>query len=56
MLNLAIVLTENAQRFPERTAVIADDRKLSYGELDAITSRLADSLGAAWACTRARSC
>jgi hypothetical protein len=44
MLNLAIVLTENAQRFPERTAVIADDHKLSYGELDAITNRLADSL------------
>jgi long-chain acyl-CoA synthetase len=44
MLNLAIVLMENAQRFADRTAVIGDDRKLTYGELETITNRLANSL------------
>ncbi|MBI3837985.1 MAG: long-chain fatty acid--CoA ligase [Planctomycetia bacterium] len=44
MLNLAIVLSENAQRFPDRTAVICDDRKLSYAELETITNRMANSL------------
>ena len=44
MLNLAIVLSENAQRFPDRTAVICDDRKFTYAELEAITNRLANSL------------
>ena len=29
MLNLAIVLSENAQRFPDRAAVICDDRQLT---------------------------
>ncbi len=44
MLNLAIVLSENAQRFPDRTAVICDDRQLTYGELEIITNQLANSL------------
>src|SRR5450432_2797088 len=44
MLNLAIVLSENAQRFPDRTAVICDDRQLTYGELETITNQLANSL------------
>ncbi len=44
MLNLATVLSENAQRFPERVAVIHDERKVTYGELDKLTSRLASSL------------
>jgi long-chain acyl-CoA synthetase len=44
MLNLAIVLSENAQRYPQRTAVISDDRKLSFAELETATNRLANSL------------
>jgi long-chain acyl-CoA synthetase len=44
MLNLAIVLSENAQRFPDRTAIISDGCKLSYAELETITNRLANSL------------
>src|SRR5262249_44800149 len=42
--NLALVLSENAERFPERTAVICDERKLTYGELDVQTNQLANSL------------
>src|SRR3954469_8101389 len=44
MLNLAMVLTENAERFPDRTAVILGERKLSYLELERVTNRLANSL------------
>ncbi|HTM52910.1 MAG TPA: long-chain fatty acid--CoA ligase [Pirellulales bacterium] len=44
MLNLAMVLTENAERFPDRTAVILGERKLSYQELETVTNRLANSL------------
>jgi long-chain acyl-CoA synthetase len=43
MLNLAIVLSENARLFPERTAVICDERRLTYGELETATNRLADA-------------
>ncbi len=44
MLNLAIVLTESAQRFADRPAILSDNRTLTYGELDALTSRLANAL------------
>ncbi|MEX0677571.1 MAG: long-chain fatty acid--CoA ligase [Pirellulales bacterium] len=44
MLNLAIVLLENAQRLPDQTAVICDERKLTYAELETATNRLASSL------------
>jgi long-chain acyl-CoA synthetase len=44
MLNLAIVLSENARRFPDRTAVICDDQQLTYGQLEEQTNRLASSL------------
>ncbi len=44
MLNLAIVLSENARRNRDRTAVICDDRRLTYGQLEEQTSRLAGSL------------
>ncbi len=44
MLNLSIILVENARRFPERTAVICDQRKISYRELELTTNRLANSL------------
>jgi long-chain acyl-CoA synthetase len=44
MLNLAIVLSENAQRFGDRVAVIHDERKITYAELEELTNRLASSL------------
>jgi len=44
MLNLALVLSENALRFPDRTAVICDEQSYTYGELETITNRLANSL------------
>ncbi|HEV3137940.1 MAG TPA: long-chain fatty acid--CoA ligase [Pirellulales bacterium] len=44
MLNLAIVLSENAQRFPDRTAVICGDRAFTYAQLETISNRLANSL------------
>src|SRR4051812_48758177 len=43
-LNLAIMLEENARRFPQRTALLCEDRKVSYGELDDQTNRLANAL------------
>ncbi len=44
MLNLAIVLSESAQRIGDRTAVIAEDRKITYAQLEKLTNQLADSL------------
>ncbi|MGD9720989.1 MAG: long-chain fatty acid--CoA ligase [Pirellulales bacterium] len=44
MLNLAIVLSENAQRVPDRVAVISEEQKLTYGELETLSNRLASSL------------
>jgi long-chain acyl-CoA synthetase len=44
MLNLAIVLSENAKRCPDRVAVIHDARKITYAELEELTNRLANSL------------
>jgi long-chain acyl-CoA synthetase len=44
MLNLAIVLSENAQRMPDHVAVIHDQRKMTYGQLEEATNRLANSL------------
>jgi len=44
MLNLAIVLSESAQRAGDRVAVICDERKITYRELETLTNRLANSL------------
>ena len=44
MLNLAMILSENAQRFGDRIALVADDRKLSYAQLETLTNQLANSL------------
>jgi len=44
MLNLAIVLSENAQRYPERIAVIGGERKVTYQQLEELTNRVAHSL------------
>ncbi len=37
-------LTKSAQRFGTKTALVAGDRRLSYGELDAASDRLAAAL------------
>lgn len=44
MLNLAIVLSENAQRLADQTAVICGQRKMTYGQLEEATNRLANAL------------
>ena len=44
MLNLAIFLEDSAREVPERTAVICEETKLSYAELNAATSQVAHGL------------
>ncbi|HEX3727960.1 MAG TPA: long-chain fatty acid--CoA ligase [Pirellulales bacterium] len=39
-----MVLAENAQRFADRIAVIHDERKLTYADLEELTNRLASAL------------
>ena len=56
MLNLAIVLLENARRFPERTAVICDERKITYGELEHDDQSAGQLAGEAGLAARARRC
>jgi non-ribosomal peptide synthetase component E (peptide arylation enzyme) len=56
MLNLAIVLMENAQRLPDHTAVIFDERRLTYRALELATNQLAGSQSApAWTRKTSRS-
>ncbi|MHC1557871.1 long-chain-fatty-acid--CoA ligase [Actinomycetospora sp. C-140] len=43
-LNLAVMLRESARRHPHRTAVIADEQRLSWSELDAAADRMAEGL------------
>ncbi|MDD7939584.1 long-chain fatty acid--CoA ligase [Actinomycetospora lutea] len=43
-LNLAVLLRESARRHPDRTAIIADDQRMSWGELDRAADRLAEGL------------
>ena len=44
MLNLAIFLEDSAREVPERTAVICEETRLSYAELNAATSQVAHGL------------
>jgi long-chain acyl-CoA synthetase len=44
MLNLATLLKESANRFPEETAVILDEFRLSYAELATLSRRVATVL------------
>ncbi len=46
MLNLAMILDEQARKRPERTAVVGDGRRMSYAELHEEVSRVAASLAA----------
>ncbi|GJF02449.1 long-chain-fatty-acid--CoA ligase [Pseudonocardia sp. D17] len=43
-LNLAMMLRESAQAHPHRTAIVLDDERLSYADLDAATDRFAAGL------------
>jgi len=45
--NLAVILRESAQRTPDKTAVILDDARLTYAQLDALSDRVAVNLAAA---------
>lgn len=44
MLNLAMLLRESAQRNPEKTALVINDRQISYGMLHAYAQRFAGGL------------
>ena len=44
MLNLSILLEASAQDYPEQTAVIFNDRKLSYAQLNAAANMFAHGL------------
>jgi long-chain acyl-CoA synthetase len=43
-LNLAVALQESARLYPNKTAVILDQQKISYGELNAAANQVANSL------------
>ena len=44
MLNLAFLLEDSAREVPERTAIIFEDTKLSYAELNAAANQVANAL------------
>ena len=41
MLNLAMLLEDSAREVPERTAIVCEETRLSYAELNAATSQVA---------------
>src|SRR5690242_12510469 len=43
-LNLAMILKENAVRIPNKVAVICDEQRIDYQELDRRINRLANTL------------
>ena len=44
--NLAVILPETAQRSPDKPVTIQGDSRMSYGELDELSGRLAAGLAA----------
>jgi long-chain acyl-CoA synthetase len=44
-LNLAVMLVESAKRRGDHTAIISDNRRISYRELDAVVNQFANVLG-----------
>ena len=42
--NLAVILSETARRSPDQTVTILGDSRMSYGELDELSGRLAAGL------------
>ena len=47
MLNLAILLEDSAREVPERTAIVCEEMRLSYAELNAATNQVAHGLAQA---------
>ena len=47
MFNLAIILRESADTFPDRPAMHFDGGNMTYGELDAASDQVAEGLTAA---------
>ena len=45
--NLAVILQESAKRVPDRPVAILDDTRLTYGQLDSLSNRVASNLTAA---------
>jgi len=45
-INLALALQESARRRPDKPAIIAGERRFSYGELDGMANRVANGLRA----------
>lgn len=43
-LNLSVLLTESAKKYPAETAIIFDSFKMTYGQLDAVTNQFAQGL------------
>jgi long-chain acyl-CoA synthetase len=43
-LNLAMLLTESAKKYPNQTAVIFDSFKMNYAQLNAVTNQFANGL------------
>jgi long-chain acyl-CoA synthetase len=44
MLNLAFLLEQSARRFPTKTAIILDEHRLSYAELNGAANKIANAL------------
>src|SRR5215472_12593289 len=44
--NLCDILRQSAARLPDKTAVVLDGRRLTYGELDALSDRVGGNLTA----------
>src|SRR5260370_39864573 len=47
MLNLSILLEDSAREVPERTAIVFEETKLSYAELNAASNQVANVLSLA---------
>ena len=43
-LNLSVLLTESAKKYPTETAIIYDSFRMTYGQLDAVTNQFAQGL------------
>ncbi|MEW6230821.1 MAG: long-chain fatty acid--CoA ligase [Chloroflexota bacterium] len=43
-LNLALIMNESAKRDPAKTAIIMDEKRMSYGELNAASNKVANAL------------
>src|ERR1700730_6592830 len=46
-LNLAVILEESTRKHPDKVAIILDDFKLTYGQLNAAANQVANGLRAA---------